>query len=293
MTRYAIRVIAALFVFPLFAEGPSPGEQALASKDWSSAEKVFRSALSTDGKNGEAWFGLGEALYGEQRFSDAADAYKHAVETNFQPMRSQYREAKCLSRAEQKDLAFASLEAINRQGFQGVSSLTSESDFESLHTDSRWNAVVEATKWNATPCEHTAENRQFDFWVGEWSVETTTGQQAGTSKVERILNGCALLENWSGLGDGKSLNIYNVNRKQWQQFWVDAGGEVHEYAGGLVNGEMRFEGPAADHAGNRTMRRMTFSRLDGGRVKQKGEVSSDGKNWSLEYELIYVPKRQS
>jgi hypothetical protein len=39
------------------------------------------------------------------------------------------------------------------------------------------------------------------------------------------------------------------------------------------------------------MRRMTFSRLDGGRVKQKGEVSKDGTVWSVEYELIYVPKK--
>lgn len=293
MRPYAILIIGAFFSLPLFAQGPSPAQQALANKDWGSAEKLFRSALSSGGKNGEAWFGLGEALYGEQKFTDAADAYKHAAEVSFQPLRSQYREAKCLSRAGQKNSALDLLEAINRQGFQSVSSLTSESDFDSLHADSRWNTIVEAANANATPCEHTAENRQFDFWIGEWTVETATGQQAGTSKVERILNGCALLENWSGMGDGKSLNIYNANRKQWQQFWVDASGEVHEYAGGLVNGEMRFEGPAADHQGNRTMRRMTFTRLDGGRVKQKGEVSSDGKNWSVEYELIYVPKQQS
>ena len=284
-------VLLAAFVLPLFAEQPSPGERALAGKEWGSAERLFRSDLSVDAKNGNAWFGLGDALYGEQKFADAADAYKHAADVNFQPMGSQYREAKCLSRAGEKDQAFALLAAMNRQGFPNVNNLTSESDFESLHTDSRWKAVVEATTRNATPCEHTPENRQFDFWIGEWNVETTTGQKAGTSRVERILNGCALLENWSGGGDGKSLNIYNVNRKQWQQFWVDASGEVHEYAGGLVNGEMRFEGPAADHEGNRTMRRMTFTQLDGGRVRQKGEVSGDGKNWSVEYELIYVPKQ--
>jgi len=291
MNRYAFPLIAALFVLPLFAEEPSPGEQALASKDWGSAERLFRSALSADARNGNAWFGLGDALYGEQKFADAADAYKHAADVNFQTMRSQYRQAKCLSRAGEKDQAFALLAAINRQGFPNLNNLISESDFESLHTDSRWNAIVETTTRNAAPCEHTPENHQFDFWIGEWIVETTTGQQAGTSKIERILNGCALLENWSGGGDGKSLNIYNASRKQWQQFWVDAGGEVHEYAGGLVNGEMRFEGPAADHEGNRTMRRMTFTRLDGGRVRQKGEVSRDGKDWSVEYELIYVPKQ--
>jgi hypothetical protein len=91
-------------------------------------------------------------------------------------------------------------------------------------------------------------------------------------------------------GPGKSLNSYNTVRKQWQQFWVDSGGEVHEYAGNLVDGEMRFEGPAADYQGNKTLRRMVFHRLDGGRVKQTGFTSPDGKEWTVEYELIYIPK---
>ena len=273
------------------AEQSSPGEQALANKEWASAEKLFQDALRADAKNGEAWFGLAEALDGEQKFTQAADAYKHAAGANFQPLRSQFREARSLARAGEKDSAFAVLNEINRQGFPNLNSLTSDKNFEGLHSDPRWNDVVAATSNNATPCEHTPENRQFDFWIGDWNVQTTTGQPAGSSKIERILNGCALLENWSGGGDGKSLNIYNANRKQWQQFWVDAGGEVHEYIGGLVNGEMRFEGPASDHEGKGTLRRMTFTRLDGGRVKQKGEVSPDGKNWSVEYELIYVPKQ--
>lgn len=274
-----------------FSQELKAGDQALANKDWPAAEKIYRAAVGEDQKGGEAWFGLGDALYGEQKFDDSADAYAHAAQANFQPMRSQFREAKSLARAGQKDRAFAVLNQINHAGFPNLNSLTAEPDFEALHADPRWNDVIAATTANATPCEHSPENRQFDFWIGEWNVETTTGQKAGTSKVERILNGCALLENWAGGGDGKSLNIYNANRKQWQQFWVDASGEVHEYAGNLVDGGMRFEGPASDHDGNRTMRRMTFTRLDGGRVKQKGEVSPDGRNWTLEYELIYVPSR--
>lgn len=290
---YAFAALFLCLLNPSFAvaQQASAGEQALANKDWTSAEKFYRDALSANQSNGEAWFGLADALYGEQKFAEAADAYQHAASANFQQMRSQFREAKSLARAGQKDRAFDVLNQLSRAGFPNLNNLTSEPDFESLHSDPRWNEVIAATTANATPCEHTPENRQFDFWIGEWNVETTTGQKAGSSKVERILNGCALLENWSGGGDGKSLNIYNAHRKQWQQFWVDASGEVHEYAGGLVNGEMRFEGPASDHDGNRTMRRMTFTRLDGGRVKQKGEVSPDGKSWTVEYELIYIPKR--
>lgn len=290
ISRVSLVVLYLSLSAHLLAQQPSRGEQALASKDWPVAENFFRDSLRGEPKNGEAWFHLGEALYGEEKFMEAADAFKQANDANFQPMRSQYREAKSLARAGENERAFEALDQLNKIGFPNVNSLASEPDFKPLQSDRRWQGVLAATTANATPCEHTPENRQFDFWIGEWSVETASGQQAGTSKIERVLNGCALLENWSGGGDGKSLNIYNVSRKQWQQFWVDSGGEVHEYSGGLVNGEMRFEGPASDHDGNRTMRRMTFTRLDGGRVKQKGEVSPDGKTWSVEYELIYIPK---
>lgn len=288
-----LSIAVCLAFFPNFLAGqqPSAGEQALASRNWASAEHFFQDAIRADAKNGEAWFHLGEALYGEEKFSASADAFEHAADADFQTMRSEFREAKSLARAGQNDRAFATLDRINKAGFPNLNSLTSDSDFKQLQSDRRWNDVLAATTANATPCEHTPENRQFDFWIGEWNVETATGQPAGASKIERVLNGCALLENWSGGADGKSLNIYNASKKQWQQFWVDSGGEVHEYSGGLVNGEMRFEGPASDHDGNRTMRRMTFTRLDRGRVKQKGEVSPDGKSWSVEYELIYIPKQ--
>lgn len=284
---YALLLMAASSL----AQTPSAGEKALASQDWTAAELSFRQSLQESPDNGQAWFGLGDALYGEQRFAEAAQDYQHAASLNFQTMRSLFRQAKSLARAGSKDEAFAVLGKLNQQGFPNINGLTSDADFKSLQTDSRWQSVISAATANATPCEHSVQNRQFDFWIGEWHVETTSGQPAGTSKVERILNGCALLENWSGGGDGKSLNIYNANKKQWQQFWVDSGGEVHEYSGGLVNGEMKFEGPAADRGGNRTLRRMTFTPLEGGKVRQRGEVSADGTTWTVEYVLIYVPKQ--
>ena len=61
-----------------------------------------------------------------------------------------------------------------------------------------------------------AEMRQFDFWVGDWTV-TDRGKLAGRNHIERILGGCALLENWSGAqgGAGKSLNFYDSDDARW------------------------------------------------------------------------------
>jgi hypothetical protein len=44
-------------------------------------------------------------------------------------------------------------------------------------------------------------SRQFDFWVGHWRV-TEHGKLAGDNRIEPILDGCALLENWTGAKGG-------------------------------------------------------------------------------------------
>ena len=58
-------------------------------------------------------------------------------------------------------------------------------------------------------CQEPA-SRQFDFWAGHWRV-TENGKPAGENRIEPILDGCALLENWTGAqgGSGKSLNFFD------------------------------------------------------------------------------------
>jgi Tetratricopeptide repeat len=290
MKRVSHLILGLIICATVVAQEQNPGEQAIARKDWKSATEYFRKAVGSDAKDGRSWYQLGVALHGLSNYDEAAKAFEQAAKFEYLVLRSEFHQALEFASLGDKDRAFEVLNGLNKQGFVNVKALESDPGFGSLHSDDRWQAVVEAAQRNATPCEHTAENRQFDFWIGEWDVQTTDGQHAGDSNIQRILSGCALLENWEGAGPGKSINSYNTVRRQWQQLWVDAGGEVHEYAGGLVNGEMIFEGPAADHDGHRTVRRMTFTRLANGRVKQKGETSPDGKTWSVEYELIYVPK---
>jgi tetratricopeptide (TPR) repeat protein len=285
--------ILLVFVGLACAQTPSPGDEALANQNWPAAEEYFHKAITNDANDGRSWYQLGTALHGLGRFADAANAFEHAAGAKYLVLRSLFHEAIEYSQQGKKDEAIGVLERLNKLGFTNFQALQSDLGFTSLHSDIRWRKVLEVAQQNATPCEHTAENRKFDFWIGEWEVETSDGQHAGDSTVQRIVNGCALLENWEGGGPGKSINTYNTVRKQWQQLWVDASGEVHEYAGEWKDGEMHLEGPASDHDGNKTFRRMTFTPLPGGRVKQKGETSPDGKTWTTEYELIYVPKKSA
>jgi hypothetical protein len=61
---------------------------------------------------------------------------------------------------------------------------------------------------------HDPSARQFDFWIGRWQV-SQAGKPAGNNHIEKILDGCALLENWTGAqgGTGKSLNFFD--RDDW------------------------------------------------------------------------------
>jgi tetratricopeptide (TPR) repeat protein len=289
-TVIAVQIILVIAGYA-HAQGLNPGEQALTRQDWPTAEGYFRKAIATDPKDGRSWYQLGTALHGLGRFADATNAFEQSAAANYLVLRSLFHEAVEYAQQGDKDKAIGVLQRLNTLGFTNARALQDDPALASLHSDGRWQGVVETAQQNATPCERTAENRQFDFWIGEWEVQTNDGQHAGDSKIQRIVNGCALLENWEGSGPGKSLNSYNAARKQWQQLWVDSSGEVHEYVGGLVNGEMSLEGPAADHQGQKTFRRMTFTPLSGGKVRQKGEASSDGKAWMTEYELIYIPKK--
>ena len=135
--------------------------------------------------------------------------------------------------------------------------------------------------------------RQFDFWVGDWSV-TVNGQHAGDNRIDRILEGCALLENWTGTGgmSGKSLNFYDPARRQWHQTWVDDRGGSLGLDGTFTDGKMVLSGTKKDQAGKTTINRITWNALPSGQVRQVWEQSSDdGKSWTVAFDGLYTRKK--
>jgi hypothetical protein len=148
------------------------------------------------------------------------------------------------------------------------------------------------TKPAPTPCPSQSERHRFDFWLGEWNVTTKGGTPVGNSVIQSISGGCALLENWSGLGGGhgKSLNTYNPARHQWQQFWIGQDGNVGEYRSSEFDGKsLVFFMP--EDADSLRVHRLAFTPVDSATVRQHSEASKDGgKTWSTEYDLYYHRK---
>ena len=142
------------------------------------------------------------------------------------------------------------------------------------------------------PCM-SEQHRQFDFWVGEWDVSDPAGKPAGRSRIESRLGRCVVHEHWFGSGGsvGESFNIYNAASGNWEQFWVDNGGNRLYLKGGLRAGSMVLEGvqdtPDAK-TGVRQRERITWTPNADGSVRQLWETSTDdGKRWAVSFDGLY------
>lgn len=138
-----------------------------------------------------------------------------------------------------------------------------------------------------------AEHRQFDFWIGEWTV-TNAGKPAGVNRIESALKGCAIVEHWtSARGEhGTSINFYDRATKQWSQAWMDEGGNALHLRGGLVDGRMVMSSAPRDTGKGVDVQRITWWKERDGTVRQVWESSIDGgKTWTMAFDGAYTAKR--
>jgi hypothetical protein len=145
------------------------------------------------------------------------------------------------------------------------------------------------------PCS-AAEYRQFDFWLGDWNVYGPDGRLAGTNDVTREFDGCVLQEHWVAAGSppqrGSSFNTWSAATRRWHQTWVDSTGGFLLLDGALKDGAMVLQGERPGRAGELVQHRITWSVLDGGRVRQLWESSrDDGKAWTVVFDGTYVRKK--
>jgi len=140
------------------------------------------------------------------------------------------------------------------------------------------------------PCAG-AQYRQLDFWVGAWNVfDTRAGTPVGTSRIERVMNGCAISERYEapeapgGTYAGASYSGYDRKDGKWHQLYVDVNGNVSWYSGGLDGSDLVMVAPAP---GGR-LARMVYRPHGDGSVQQIGTVSADGgSTWSPGYDYTY------
>ena len=288
---------AFVFVFvslTLAGQAVSEGDALFQKQDWAGAARAFQSAVDKDRHDGRSWFRLGSSLYRLGKNAEARHAFEQAVENQFQ---GPYAMAVVARSYASENNAAKAAEWLNRAGdagFVGIAFVDTDPAFERIKTDSAFAKAREKIDLNAHPCNARAEYRQFDFWLGEWDVQVA-GQITAHSRIEKMLDGCIVQENWMPIGgiEGKSWNYYNSVTHKWEQLWLSSGG-VLKLEGTLQDGAMHYEGITVGPTGGKILERLTFTPMTANRVHQVWERSNDdGKTWTTTFDGIYLPRKQS
>ena len=265
-----------------------------AAQDYLGAAGVFRTLTQQSPLQPRYWTRMGSSYQRAGRLDDALRAYRQAIGLTTAPV-AMYNIATVFSLRGQKDSAIYWLDQlVTKAGYANDQAIAADADFTAIRNDARFNAIVERMRDTKRPCRTRKESRMFDFWVGDWDVKSPQGQLAGQSSIQLLLEGCTLLENWTdgNGGGGKSLNSYNSEIGQWQQFYTDQYGRVTEYRSSeWIDGTLRFSATMLQP--RKQLVHMMFKQISPDLVRQWGEVSTDdGKTWSPSFDLYYHRKKQ-
>lgn len=147
----------------------------------------------------------------------------------------------------------------------------------------------------SNPCE-AREQRQLDFWVGDWDVTWSGSKegevQHGTNSVRRVLDGCVVEENFSGGPDihlrGKSVSLFDTSAGKWKQTWVDNEGGYLDFVGEFKDGQMILSREVVRPDGSKAMQRMVYKNIGPAGFDWSWESSKDGgKTWQVSWPIHY------
>jgi hypothetical protein len=134
------------------------------------------------------------------------------------------------------------------------------------------------------------EHRQFDFWIGHWRV-SEKGKPAGDNSIERVANGCGLVESWRGQQGfrGTSLSFYDAALGQWRQLWIGSDAVSLDLVGGLnADGVMELRSRNSSTSGTTPQQRITWRKLEHNRVQQRWQRRAAGAaDWVVVFDGIY------
>jgi hypothetical protein len=131
-----------------------------------------------------------------------------------------------------------------------------------------------------------AEQRQFDFWVGEWSgIEKQPQEPQPVTRievrVEKILGGCALLERndlttKDSAFSSVTLRAYDKDRKAWGlHYFDDLNQSFQAWGGALVDGHWQFSRERMVD-GKKMLVRVVWTVVSNDSVTWRIERSADG-----------------
>ena len=261
-----------------------------AAEEWVAAAEAYDALLAADPANGANWFNLARARHSAEDLRAARAAYLQAIEAGYTPAaRAHFHLARALMTLGDTDGALTQIEAIAASGTPLGSTIQATAEFEGLAENARFAAAITAM----APCTDPVY-RAFDFWLGEWDVNTPSSPQTASSRISSRHGGCVVLEEFdAGAYSGMSINFVDSTTGRWHQSWMANNG-IPIYLEGNLNAEGAMVLSDADlpiSTATGTINRVTWSQEEGGAVRQFWEVSSDGgETWSTAFDGLYTPR---
>jgi hypothetical protein len=289
---HTLLMLAVLVVAP---PEPALADAAFQKHEWAKAAEAYQKVVAVMPDDGVAWLRLGISLVQLGKGTEAIPPLERAEKLGVQSSLVEYQLAQAEGLAGHKGRALSILQALVEADFFPVGPpAAQEKAFAGLANDTSFAKLSALLEVNRAPCKLSdlaSPYRQFDFFLGDWDVVDRAGNPVGTSHVERILGGCVLLENWRSQGgaEGRSLSSWNPGLRRWEQYWADGQGIPIFFTGHFEEAELRLQADSATRSGTPVMRRVTFSKLSSGKVRQLSEASSDtGRTWTKEFDFTYA-----
>jgi hypothetical protein len=147
----------------------------------------------------------------------------------------------------------------------------------------------------SNPCA-VPEQKQLEFWVGEWDLSWPAQEQGnldhGTNSIHRLLDSCVVQENFSGESAmhlrGMSVSIFDMRAHKWKQTWVDNEGGYLDFVGEFKDGQMILARSAVRPDGKAVVQRMVFKNITPNEFDWSWEASTDGgKTWTVNWPIHY------
>ena len=292
--KFYIFLIFYLFLtIPLYSQNVNPkiqqADSLVKNKEYKKAEKLYHEIIKSEPGNNLAIYKLASLYYSEKKYDEAIKNYL-ILAPNKNPA-VLYNLACTYSLNGNKSEALKYLREAVNNGFNRVSLLKTDPDLTDIRNEKQFVEIIKSVK----SIENFPEAKKFDFWIGEWNVYNPQKQKVGDSKIEKILKGAVILENWTGVNgySGKSFNHYNMDKKKWVQYWVDQNSYSIYFEGNYDSTKKAIVYYSYDHAKDVSpfIRRLTFFNLGSDQVRQFSQRSTDnGKSWSTEYDFNYIRK---
>ncbi len=311
LTRFTLCLTFALLSMPQTGSGQQAGQTGtgintdslmavangyLQAESWQQAADAYKQVIKADSTNLQARFFLGQSEYRLGNYAQAVAAWEKVDAAGYRSQTTRYNLAIASIKLGKIESAFTWLAQALEAGFDRVDILKSDKELDTLRVDDRWDTILTRADQNARPCIYEPVFQILDFWVGKWEIYAGSNQKVGESVVQKKVDGCALVEDYTQ-PDGfnsETIMYYEPYSDEWRMLWITGNpialGGIKEKVLVTVfdTGAMRFQGELPAPEGGKYFDRTTITPQGSDRINMLVEQSRDGgESWDVTFRGYY------